>query len=93
MSALVNLMQFVVIALLLVCVAMMVTLQLAKAGHTEGEAQRRGAGAGLFGARGMTRRVRGKRSATTFVDGPTAATSMSCNSDKGRSAGATKETG
>jgi hypothetical protein len=31
MSALVNLMQFVVIALLLVCVAMMVTLQLAKA--------------------------------------------------------------
>jgi len=26
----------------------------------------------------MTRRVRGKRSATTFVDGTTAATSMSC---------------
>lgn len=41
----------------------------------------------------MTRRVRGKRSATTFVDGTTAATSMSCNSDKRRSAVATKETG
>jgi hypothetical protein len=41
----------------------------------------------------MTRRVRGKRSATTFVGGTTAATSMSCNSDIGRSAGAAKETG
>lgn len=41
----------------------------------------------------MTRRVRGKRSATTFVDGTTAATSISCNSDKRRSAVATKETG
>jgi len=41
----------------------------------------------------MDRRVRGKRSATTFVDGTSAATSMSCNSDKGRSAVASKECG
>ena len=43
MSALVNLMQFVVIALLLVCVAMMVTLQLAKArSHRRRSAAERG---------------------------------------------------
>ena len=54
---------------------------------------RQGAGAGLFAPRGMTRRVRGKRSVTTFVDGTTAATSMSCNSDKGRSAMAANEGG
>lgn len=41
----------------------------------------------------MPRRVRGKRSATTFVDGTTAATSMSCNSDTRRSAVAAKEGG
>ena len=62
-------MQFVVIALLLVCVAMMVTLQRARPGHTEGGAQRRGAGAGLFASRGMARRDRGKRSVTTFWTG------------------------
>ena len=62
-------------------------------GHTEGEAQRRGAGADLFAPRGMARRGRGKRSATTFVDGTTAATSMSCNSDKGRSAGPRRKLG
>ena len=41
----------------------------------------------------MTRRGRGKRSATTFVDGTTAATSMPCNSDTRRSAVAAKEGG
>ena len=41
----------------------------------------------------MTRRGRGKRSVTTFVDGTTAATSMSCNSNIRRSALAAKEPG
>ena len=41
----------------------------------------------------MARRVRGKRSVTTLVDGTTAATSMSCNSDIGRSAVAANEAG
>ena len=100
-SSLVNLMQFVVIAFLLVCVAMMVTLQLAKARthRREPQAKRSGEGqAPIFLSREEWTTPslwwdRGKRSATTFVDGTTAATSMSCNSDKRRVAVAANETG
>lgn len=93
MWALVDLKQFVLVALLLVCFATMVTLQLAKdwphRRRSAAESGRRRS----FGARGMAHRGRGKRSATAFVAGAITANSMSSKSDEKRSAVAAKETG